>query len=203
MPAARLARDAAAFCAAQSVYSDPDGLGRLYVGLPDDRSQLACVVRDLMVHRLEGEPFGHVIPQARPHNDAETRYLDDILRIIVERNVAPLTQRREVGDRFVGVSFLRHAGIPARLRSGFADYLGPDGFHGDHMVTEYWDDERGRLLADLQPAGPAALWSRARHGGPSGRAKRTPGPSDSILRRWGRRSGSGSWHTTSASTSRR
>lgn len=65
------------------------------------------------------------------------------------------------GDRFVGVcrdfalllcSFLRHAGVPARLRSGFADYFGSDGFHVDHVVTEYWDGWHGWRLADAQLA---------------------------------------------------
>ncbi|TJZ99536.1 transglutaminase-like domain-containing protein [Actinacidiphila oryziradicis] len=166
MPSARLAPDAAAFYAAQSAFSDPNGLAPLYAGLPDDPAQLARTARDLVVHRLEGEPFRHVIPQDRLHNDAETRYLDDILRIIIERDDAPLTQPREVGDRFVGVcrdfallhcSFLRHAGIPARLRSGFAAYLGSDGFHADHVVTEYWDNERGWLLADPQLADPLVI----------------------------------------------
>jgi hypothetical protein len=166
MPSALLAPDAAAFYTAQSAFSDPNGLGRLYADLPDDPAQLARVARDLVVHRLEGEVFCHVIPQDRLHNDAETRYLDDILWIITERNDAPLTQRREVGDRFVGVcrdfallycSFLRHAGVPARLRSGFADYFGSDGFHGDHVVTEYWDSERGWLLADPQLADPMVI----------------------------------------------
>ncbi|MEU9371929.1 transglutaminase-like domain-containing protein [Streptomyces avermitilis] len=166
MPSALLAPDAAAFYTAQSAFSDPNGLGRLYADLQDDPAQLARVARDLVVHRLEGEVFCHVIPQDRLHNDAETRYLDDILWIITERNDAPLTQRREVGDRFVGVcrdfallhcSFLRHAGVPARLRSGFADYFGSDGFHGDHVVTEYWDSERGWLLADPQLADPVVI----------------------------------------------
>ncbi|MFJ6393863.1 transglutaminase-like domain-containing protein [Streptomyces sp. NPDC091972] len=84
-----------------------------------------------------------------------------VLRIVVDRNDAPLTVRREPGDRFVGtcrdfallhVSLLRHAGVPARLRSGFADYFGPAGFHGDHVVTEYRDEGRGWLLADAQLA---------------------------------------------------
>lgn len=163
MPSALLAQDAATFYAAQSAFSDPNDLGRLYADLPDDPAHLARATRDLMVHRLEGEPFRHVITQDRLHNDAETRYLDDILRIIIERNDAPLTQRREVGDRFVGVcrdfallycSFLRHAGIPARLRSGFADYFGSDGFNDDHVVTDYWDNERGWLFADPQLADP-------------------------------------------------
>ncbi|MFD6275479.1 transglutaminase-like domain-containing protein [Streptomyces sp. NPDC060209] len=163
MPSVYLAPDVAAFYAAQSAFSAPGSLAPLYADLPDDPSQLARTARDLMVHRLEGNLFCHVIPQDRLHNDAETRYLDAILGIIVERNDAPLTQRRAVGDRFVGVcrdlallhcSFLRQAGIPARLRSGFADYFSSDGFHGDHVVTEYWDKERGWLLADPQLADP-------------------------------------------------
>lgn len=52
---------------------------------------------------------------------------------------------------------LRHLGVPARLRVGFADYFGDgsDGFRFDHVVTEYWDDRRGWLLADAQIADPA------------------------------------------------
>ncbi|MGN9844782.1 transglutaminase-like domain-containing protein [Nonomuraea sp. H19] len=157
MSFACLAPDAAAFYVAQSAFSDPNDLAPLYTDLPDDPSQLARTARNLMVNRGEGAEFRFAFPQNRLHNDAETRYIDDILRIIIQRSDAPLTRRREVGDRFVGVcrdfalllcSFLRHAGIPARLRSGFAAYGGPDGFYADHMVTEYWDDQRGWLLAD-------------------------------------------------------
>ena len=119
---------------------------------------------------MEGDLFGHTHPADRLHNDAETRYIDDILRILVARNDAPLDVRREVGDRFVGTcrdfslllcSFLRQAGIPARIRSGFADYFGSDGFHCDHVVTEYWDEARGWLFADAQLADPAitANWN--------------------------------------------
>ncbi|GGY76727.1 transglutaminase domain-containing protein [Streptomyces nitrosporeus] len=163
MPCARLARDTAAFYTVQSTFSDPGDLSRLYSGLPDDPRQLIRIARDLLIHRLEGGLFRHTVPQERLHNDAETRYLDDIVRIVIERNGSPLTQRRGAGDRFVGVcrdfallycSFLRHIGVPARLRYGFADYLGPDGFHADHAVTEYWDRERGWLLADPQLADP-------------------------------------------------
>lgn len=166
MPSARLAPDAAAFYAAQSAFSDPGSLAPIYADLPDDPAQLACAARDLMIHRLEGEQFRYAIPQDRLHNDAETRYLDDILRIIIERNDAPLTQRRDVGDRFIGVcrdfallhcSFLRHAGVPARLRSGFANYFGSDGFHVDHVVTEYWDSKRGWLLADPELTDPMVI----------------------------------------------
>lgn len=148
----------------QSAFSDPRDLAPLYAGLPEDPARLARIARDLMIHRVEGDTFGYVIPRERLHHDAETRHLADILRIIVDRNDAPLTQWREPRDRFVGVcrdfalllcSFLRHFGIPARVRSGFADYLGPDGFHGDHVVTEFRDDRHGWRLADPMLTDPA------------------------------------------------
>jgi Transglutaminase-like superfamily len=163
MTEARLAPEIAEFYAAQSAVSDPGELVGWYADLPKDVGELARVVRDVMIHRVEGQQFGVPIAEDRIRDDAETRYVDDILRLVVSRDGAPLTARRDFADRFVGicrdftllhVSLLRHVGIPARLRSGFADYFGSDGFHFDHVVTEYWDEERGWLLADAQLADP-------------------------------------------------
>src|SRR5688572_12698907 len=86
MSSIRLAPDAAAFYRTQSAFSDPGALAPRYAELPADPAHLARITRDLIIHRLEGEQFGYAIPQNRLHNDAETRYLDDILRIIIERN---------------------------------------------------------------------------------------------------------------------
>lgn len=165
MAVTRLAPDAAAFYASQSTFSDPGEFAALYDGLPHDVRELARVVRDLLIHRVEGGQLGVDIAPDRMHNDAETRYVDDILRLIVARDPAPLARPRGYADRFVGicrdftllhVSMLRHAGIPARLRSGFADYFGTGGFHYDHVATEYWAEDRGCwLLADAQLADPA------------------------------------------------
>ncbi|MFI2608278.1 transglutaminase-like domain-containing protein [Kitasatospora sp. NPDC018619] len=155
--------DFPAFYLGQSVFSDPGAHLPRYADLPKDPARLARIARNLIIHRLEGRMFHHHIPAQRLHHDAETRYLDDILGLITERDPAPLGHPRAPADRFVGVcrdlallhcSFLRHVGVPARLRCGFADYLGPDGFHCDHVATEYWDDRRGWLLADPQLADP-------------------------------------------------
>lgn len=164
MTEVRLAPETAAFYTAHSAFSDPGELADRYADLPTDVGELARVVRDLMIHRVEGGQFDVPIAEDRMRDDAETRYMDDILRLVVGRDDAPLTRRRAFADRFVGicrdftllhVSLLRHAGVPARLRSGFADYFGSDGFHFDHVVTEYWDERRGWLLADTQIADPA------------------------------------------------
>ncbi|MDT0264888.1 transglutaminase-like domain-containing protein [Streptomyces sp. DSM 44915] len=154
---APLAPEVAAYYRAQSAYSDPGQLVDSYAALPTDVGELARLARGLVIHRLEGDHLKYAIPEDRLHHDAETRYLDDILRIVLDRNSAPLTEERPLDDRFVGIcrdfalllcSFLRHVGVPARLRYGFADYFSDDGFHADHVVTEYWDPHRGWLLAD-------------------------------------------------------
>jgi hypothetical protein len=154
-----LGSEEARFYGSQSAVSDPGEMVGWYEGLPRDVGELGRVVRDLMIHRVEGGLWDVPIADDRMNDDAETRYTDDILRLIVGRDPRPLGLRRAYGDRFVAicrdftllhVSLLRHLGIPARLRSGFATYFDTDGFHSDHVVTEYWDERRGWLLADAQ-----------------------------------------------------
>lgn len=112
---------------------------------------------------------------------------------ILARDASSLDAARRLERRFIGIcrdyalltcSALRHHGIPARLRVGFAAYFTP-GFHEDHWVCEYHAGRRWRLLdAELSDrvrahfgvgfdaadvprdaflvAGEA--WARARHG---------------------------------------
>ncbi|PBC60510.1 hypothetical protein BKI49_28805 [Streptomyces sp. Tue6028] len=142
----------------QSVFSDPGDLD--VAGLPRDPAGLARIVRDVIIHRGEGERFGVPLPEARLHEDAESRYVTEILRLLGERSDRPLTERREPAERFVGTcrdfslllcSLLRATGTPARLRCGFATYF-VEGFHEDHWVTEYLLPDGGRRLVDAQIA---------------------------------------------------
>jgi hypothetical protein len=142
----------------QSVFSDPGRPG--FGELPVDPRRLALLVRNLIIHRREGERFGHVITERRLREDAEARYVSEMTRILRERSDAPPTRGREPGERFVGTcrdfslllcSMLRATGTPARLRCGFATYL-VEGFHDDHWVTEYRSPDGGWRLVDAQVA---------------------------------------------------
>lgn len=160
MTVARLEPEAAEFYRTQSPVSDPGRYAQLYAALSDGPAELARIVRGLIIHRVEGPLFDYEIARERLHDDAETRYIDDILGLLVQRDAAPLSAPRRLEDRFVGIcrdfalllcSFLRAKGVPARIRSGFANYFGDDReMFGDHVVTEYWDATRGWLLADAQ-----------------------------------------------------
>ncbi|MPY58128.1 transglutaminase-like domain-containing protein [Streptomyces spongiae] len=139
----------------QTPFSDPGPLD----GLPGgDIAQLAVLTRNLIIHRGEGERFGYTVPQDRLHQDAESRYVSELLRIVRERADRPLTERREPGERFVGTcrdfalllcSLLRATGTPARIRCGFAAYF-IEGWHDDHWVTEYRLPDGSWRLVDPQ-----------------------------------------------------
>ncbi|MET7700536.1 transglutaminase-like domain-containing protein [Streptomyces sp. NPDC005485] len=143
----------------QTPYSDPGDLD--VGGLPREPGQLASLVRGLIIHRLEGERFGYAIPEQRLHEDAESRYVTELLRILRERGDAPLTERRAPEQRFVGTcrdfalllcSLLRATGTPARIRGGYATYF-VEGFHDDHWVTEYRLPDGSWRLIDPQVHG--------------------------------------------------
>jgi hypothetical protein len=128
--------------------------------LPPDPSSAAVVARGVLVHRdwapLLGLQFG---PDRLA--DQQVRSMRDVVARVVELHDAPLTVERPLPDRMVGVcrhfatlhvALLRHAGVPARSRVGFARYF-EDGWV-DHWVTEWWDGERW-VMTDAQ-IGPVA-----------------------------------------------
>ncbi|MDF3142178.1 MULTISPECIES: transglutaminase-like domain-containing protein [unclassified Streptomyces] len=145
----------------QTPYSDPGDLD--VSGLPSDPNQLAHLVRDVIIHQGDGQRLGYAIPEQRLREDAESRYVTEILRILGERRDAPLTEAREPEERFVGtcrdfallhVSLLRATGTPARVRGGFGTYF-VDGFHEDHWITEYRLPDGSWRLVDPQVLHPA------------------------------------------------
>ncbi len=50
------------------------------------------------------------------------------------------------GQALLLVAILKAKGIPARVRSGFAEYPSNDGTYWDHWVTEYYNIEKNRWM---------------------------------------------------------
>ncbi|WP_067504703.1 transglutaminase-like domain-containing protein [Actinoplanes sp. TFC3] len=127
----------------QTAYSDPRSYAPLLTGLPSDPARLGAAIRNLVVHyRGAGIEF----PDDRLA-EIDNRWVDRIIACDQQRFPGSLLGPRPVEDRVVGccrdfallsVAALRHHGIPARSRVGFADYFTPD-FHVDHVITQWWD----------------------------------------------------------------
>ncbi|GAA1573889.1 transglutaminase-like domain-containing protein [Kribbella sancticallisti] len=143
--------------AKQTPYSDPGAHAALVDALPSDIPELVSVVQNLLIHyRGGGVEFtpDHL-------EEVNNRWVEAILSTDQQRNAAPLATPREPVDRVAGccrdyalvtTSALRHKGIPARTRVGFASYFGP-AFNYDHVVVEYWNGDRWVMLdPQLEPA---------------------------------------------------
>jgi hypothetical protein len=142
-----------------SVESDPGEMGELLASLPKDPTQIVDAVSGLVLDRAFVAPLRVVCPP-ETGDDAQSRPIPAMLTRILSRDPAPLAIARPPEKRFIGAcrhyallacSALRHHGVPARVRVGFANYF-ESGFYDDHWVTEYWDDGRWRLMdAELTP----------------------------------------------------
>ncbi|WP_405060657.1 transglutaminase-like domain-containing protein [Kribbella sp. NBC_01505] len=143
--------------AKQTPYSDPGEYAHLFDALPDDIPAIGAVVRNLLIHYRGGgiEFTGDRLAEI------DNRWVSAILATDQRRNGTALAVPREAVDHVVGccrdytllfVSALRHKGIPARSRIGFAVYFG-EGFNFDHVVAEYWNGDRWVMTdAQLDPA---------------------------------------------------
>jgi hypothetical protein len=144
--------------------TDPGEYAALFDDLPSTIPALCEVVQGLMVHRSFTNFYGLTLPEERKQ-EAELRHVANLLARILELDDRPLTFARPPGKRLVIVcrdfatmlcAMLRHQGIPARARCGFATYFGecPDGHPGfevDHWVCEYWNaDEQRWVLVDAE-----------------------------------------------------
>ncbi|MEV4620327.1 transglutaminase-like domain-containing protein [Asanoa sp. NPDC049573] len=138
----------------QTAFSDPGGYATLFDKLPTDPRELMAVVRNVVTHYRD--PNVTLPPEHA--DDINHRWIDRLLATDQERHDAPLEAPRAAAERVGGccrdfsllaVSALRHQGVPARVRIGFADYFFVPGWHHDHVVADYWNGSRW-VLADPQ-----------------------------------------------------
>lgn len=142
------------FYATHSNATDPRDLAPLLADLPTTVPALGAVVRGAVVHRNETvKRFGFEIPRER-FVESEIRFFHDILEHLGGIHERPVEQRLAGTCRDFCITLcalLRHAGVPARMRGGYADYFPPYAWD-DHWVVEYWQSAAGWRIADPQMA---------------------------------------------------
>ncbi len=138
----------------QSVFTKPGLFSELFKNLPNSIHELCNIVHNVVIHRdTTNFLYGFDLPN-NIKQEADTRYVKDILSKIQEKNLSPLITPRQPESRFSGTcrdfaillcSMLRHKNIPARIRCGFSKYFVPNRFE-DHWVCEYWDIKEKRWI---------------------------------------------------------
>ena len=142
----------------QGAISNPGAFAHLYNDLPASIADLVKLVQGVTIHVFWTESYGFKPPLNRM-DELQLRTMEKRLGRTLELDARPLTEPRHPEYKLIGncrdhslllVSMLRHQGIPARARCGFAAYFMPDHFE-DHWVVEYWNVEQSRwVLVDAQ-----------------------------------------------------
>lgn len=149
---------------AHGPWTDPGPHVAKLDGLPDDVTALVETVQRLLIHDSGLQLYGLTAADFAGASRA-TRPVAERLAVL---GPGPLTETRAPADRIFGTcrdyalmlaSFLRHKGVPARVRCGFARYFRA-GQYADHWICERWlpaGRRWARADAQLDAAHRAAL----------------------------------------------
>ena len=119
------------------------------------------------VHALVQQPSDSSAVGLGPERLAETqiRPAGELVARLLALDPAPLDEERVPAERVIGTcrhfaviacALLRHRGIPARVRCGFATYFQP-GLGLDHWITEYRDDRGAWIRIDAEVMGQGVI----------------------------------------------
>ena len=137
----------------QSIITNPGKYTYLYDTLPETIPQLCQTVQGLLLHVFHTNRYGVILSEQRK-KEVRLREVEDILQHAMELADQPLIHQREPENRVVShcrdyavllCSFLRHKGIPARARVGFATYF-DSWLHQTHWICEYWCQNRNQWI---------------------------------------------------------
>lgn len=129
---------------------DPE-LQPYLAGLPTDSLNLCRVAQSLLISP-EGADALHLSENRKA--EKSIRSASEILTTLVALDSSPLSAVRRLEHRVVGTcrhftllscALLRHRGIAARARCGFATYFLP-GKYVDHWIVECWDPAQTRWV---------------------------------------------------------
>ncbi len=151
-----------AYYTAPGVFTSVEGFEEQVDALPDDVASVAAAVQGLLIHEAMAPAYGATLtPERRAERELHSAVA--MLRRATEMDARPLDAARLPTCRVAGVcrhfatlfvAIMRHKGVPARARCGFANYFEP-GKNTDHWVSEYWNLRQQRwVLADAQVDGP-------------------------------------------------
>lgn len=138
--------------AAPGPFTDLDGVGPLVLEpVATDSVGICLPVHNLVIQPADAQALN--LPAER-FDDNQVRPAGALVRRLLALDPAPLAAGREPDKRVVGTcrhfavlscALLRHRGVAARVRCGFATYFQP-GQGLDHWITEYWDDDGSRWV---------------------------------------------------------
>jgi hypothetical protein len=135
------------------VMTEPGEYFHLLENLPKRIPDLCKTVQGVILHIFWSEAYGVKLSEERK-KEVHFRKVEEMLARIADLDKQPINVARDPEMRVVGncrdysvllCALLRHNGMPARARCGFATYFTRDKYE-DHWICEYWNDEEKRWV---------------------------------------------------------
>ncbi|MEL6645419.1 MAG: transglutaminase domain-containing protein [Pseudomonadota bacterium] len=143
----------------QGAWSDPRALKWAFDDIEATPEAIASTVQGLLLHDYFGAHLYAEPPDEIGTASRVTLPIAERLPTLYDFERVNLSNARRTRDRRVGTcrdfalltcSIMRHHGVPARVRCGFARYFHPPTFE-DHWICEYWDEgSRSWKMIDAQ-----------------------------------------------------
>lgn len=146
--------DLLSFYSQQGLMTAPGSYSYLFDPLPSDPPSLCTILHGVMAIDLWVR-MGKLQVSAGRHQEFNLRGVQQKLRRLLELDDKPLTVARPFEQRLLGncrdlsllmCAILRHHGVPARVRSGFATFFDRER-RFDHWVCEYWKPAAQRWVS--------------------------------------------------------
>lgn len=147
------------FYSTQSAITDPSNYRQLFDRLPNDIPSICRVVQGLFIHMFLTESYGVKLSDER-REELNLRCISRQIERMLKFDNSDLSIARVPKNKLFGccrdfaaftAAILRHKGIPARVRYGYADYLPPVNHYEAHVVCQYWNaDEMRWMTVDAQ-----------------------------------------------------
>jgi hypothetical protein len=150
--------DPMSYYACHGPISSPGKFAPYFEDLSTEISDLCKLVQGFLLHIFWAKKYDITLNATRKE-EAGLRHIERMVARGLALDPVPLTQARLPEKRLIGncrnfsvllCALLRHQGVPARARCGFAKYFAAD-WHEDHWVCEYWHPTRKQwILVDAQ-----------------------------------------------------
>jgi hypothetical protein len=138
-----------------SFYTNPGEYEPMYANLPDSLTEICKLIKSQLIHPIADLPqYRDLIPEDRSCEDLKYPTVQTILAGLKSYNPDGLIPDRKPVDRLVIscryhaillASILKHQGVPARVRYGFANYLYPK-YHIYHVICQVWNNNEKRWM---------------------------------------------------------
>jgi len=140
------------------IMSEPGAYRDMLSPLPQSIPEIIDLVQNFLLHQHCAPMYDFKIPQGRLR-ETWMRSFGEKLEFLSEKEMKNLHDPIPLEHKMIAIcrdfsviatALCREAGIPARARCGFADYLEP-GKYIDHWILEYWNsDKEAWIRVDTQ-----------------------------------------------------